>query len=490
MIPIIYTFQLIRNFLLSGLPEDLRQTIDKQREFEIEILSNELVAFPRISHVFGGKVLDFDVINSWETSRVKLNKIDEDVLDRKCPSATTLSGGCLTDCRRDSKENSSQLQAINIADKRETIKNLKEIVQQLKTEYGDFPTNRCFKQLYWKLKTFSQNSDSCDENFLYVDILKPGKLEEFFINVKPAKELSTFLQTWNDKSDSIDDFSDDSMSSRFSVKGSNNFVVLTGDNGVGKTSSVYAVASDLNYRVIEVNAGSRRSGKKMLQELQEATQSHRVHKSEDSQDTDDSQDQQQKSLILIEDSELVFESDDGFVSSIQQLINMSKRPVVLTTNNRNCSHLQKFINHNEIAYNMSNDENNSNHIGKYLSLLCLAANYRIDSIDVQHLFIANGRDMRKTINEIEFFVQSRNSTFTNSNDDLLEYYQCKGRQKTSKIAQIDISRMHFESSVISSSLMMKSGSAKKDELMDEIECYIQEHSQYDSNEGIRKISER
>jgi nucleoside-triphosphatase THEP1 len=504
------------------LPEDLRQTIDKQRQFENEISSNELVAFPIISHVGIKNIVGVDVIDSWKNSHIKLKNVDEHNENVKNFSTTTLFRGCLTDCYVNNG-NSLQYQQTTNKNEKGAIKNLKEIVQQLKTEYGDFPTNRCFKQLHWKFKSFSKNSlsasDENSENFLYVDVLKPMKSEEFLINSKPAKELFNFLQTFNEKSESFEDFTDDSNSSRFSVRGSNNFVVLTGDNGVGKTSSVYAVTSDLNYRVIEVNAGSRRSGKIMLQELLEATQSHRVQTNNNNDNTQDSTSSQsqtsnedKKSVILIEDAELVFESDDGFVSSIQQLINISKRPVILTTNNRNCQHLQKFINHNEIAYTMTDDD--ENRIGKYLSLLCLAANYRIDSIDIQHLFTSNRRDMRKTINEIEFFIRSRVTTKTTTtakffdddddDDDLLEFYLKDRRSATMRINQNhsndDISSIHFDSSIMSSMLMPKSAKfddEKKDELMDEMKCYILENthshmlkSKYNLNESIYKVTER
>ncbi|XP_067672445.1 ATPase family AAA domain-containing protein 5-like [Haliotis asinina] len=60
-----------------------------------------------------------------------------------------------------------------------------------------------------------------------------------------------------------------------------NTMVITGPHGIGKTASVYALAQELGYKVIEVNAASSRNGKKILSKLQEATQSHQVATSKD-----------------------------------------------------------------------------------------------------------------------------------------------------------------------------------------------------------------
>lgn len=455
----------------------------------------------------GNDTLIFAESVEWSKSRVKLSADDSSDDESSAPQEITLLfRGHLTDCRsRHERPKNVETAAAAAAPyhvdwDEESLKNLKNIVAERKKENGKFPTNRCFKHLFAKFQTLTaqQQSNSNDENFLFVDLVKPTALSEFVICRKPTEQLHSFLQTWNEKSYE-ENLSDDSYcsDSQQSNRSMNNFAVLTGSCGSGKTLAVYAMANELNFRVIEVNAGSRRSGKIMLQELQEATQSHRVKKVENTQQEQSSNDEQ-KSVILIEDAELVFESDDGFVSAIQQLINISKRPVILTTNNFSCQHLQKFINHNEIAFDMSADDNNSsnesNHIGKYLSLLCLAANYQIDSIDIQHLFMANERDMRKTINEIEFFIRSQRSS--SNDDDLLGFYRCRRRPLATRAENrqqsTDISSMHFELSMMSS-WMLSSAAGKEDDLMADMKCFIVNRccnvmdTERQSKEGMHKI---
>ena len=61
-----------------------------------------------------------------------------------------------------------------------------------------------------------------------------------------------------------------------------NCVLLTGPSGSGKTAAIYALAQELGYNVLEVNASSKRNGKSVLSHLHEATQSHSLSSSNNS----------------------------------------------------------------------------------------------------------------------------------------------------------------------------------------------------------------
>ncbi|XP_072043237.1 uncharacterized protein [Amphiura filiformis] len=73
----------------------------------------------------------------------------------------------------------------------------------------------------------------------------------------------------DDYSDSDSDYSDDED---FLC----NTMLITGPTGAGKTAAVYACAQEHGFKVIEVNASSRRVGRQILADLGEATQSHHV----------------------------------------------------------------------------------------------------------------------------------------------------------------------------------------------------------------------
>ena len=103
-----------------------------------------------------------------------------------------------------------------------------------------------------------------------------------------------------------------------------NTALLVGPTGVGKTASVYALAHEMGFKVLEVNASATRNGRQVLANLREATQSHHVRKAGKNRHV----------LILFEDIDQYFgEADEGFYSAVNNLIASTKRPILLTTSN-------------------------------------------------------------------------------------------------------------------------------------------------------------
>ncbi|XP_068618300.1 enhanced level of genomic instability 1 [Battus philenor] len=352
--------------------------------------------------------------------------------------------------------------------------NIEATLKSMKELYTKFPVYRTYHSLKAKSRGELGNShynnldnsveiingisDICNDNpdkLKWTDKYKATSTKQIIGNFDSIKELRKWLTSWSENvvmvkndSDSSDFFCSDTDSGDV-IRMRNNLLILSGKPGSGKTSSVYAVASELSMKVIEVNASSKRTGKIMLQDLQEATQSHKVDRQRDyiensqksidkdvidlnnskkrkkvtkskerlsqksvftKKDINNEQFSSQESLrtdmslILIDDADIVFDQDEGFCSAIAQLVHSSKRPVILITESLQCPHLQKFLKYGQVIklYPLL-----PRMLGTWLDIMCLADNgICYMGLGAKLLDFFKG-DIRKCINHLHYYIGSQ-----------------------------------------------------------------------------------
>ncbi|XP_073843437.1 enhanced level of genomic instability 1 [Musca autumnalis] len=485
-------------FLLSGVPEKLRIEQEKQKQ-QGQYYEESIEIFPQISHIKQLSEDEMSVDKRQFTRTYTLNQ-EETYLQTPSPppirrgkgkSAKRLSHiGTLSDCAPSDYQvgggrikNSFKIEHMILP----TLANKRAIIKNWKTEFERFPTFKCYNQMREKYRYFSaidsaqdteQVSDSLvvtrrtrrslelqrkteqenpDEEYkppptapngelLFSEKYKPLLFEQVLVNLNPVTQLKEFLSNWSNGSNSnsaknsqnLDDSMDFNDSSCSNQGVSCNTVVLLGPVSSGKTNAVFALANDMNFNVLEINAGMKRTGKKLIQELQEATQSHQIRKDAagsgssqkknllkkslnglkthmmrqnsnniDSTGSDSSNSElsqtTRKCLILIEDADIVFDQTDaGFTDAIYTLAASSKRPVIVVASNPNCAHLQRLMAQNTIHFSSPNVLN----ISKFLAVLSLIENCPILLDDIISLYLYNNRDLRKTLLELQFFIQS------------------------------------------------------------------------------------
>lgn len=467
-------------FLHSGVPEQLRKNVEKHMSIE-----SYVDYFPVVTHVHQCNETETDDNAMTDLSKSKIYqcepiemgemgiKYDPNDLRKFVRLDLLHEPRFKTDIINILRNNNSVNHKLNIS--------YKTVLRELKKGHSEFPVYRTFKSLRYKqkpgilsLNELNSSSDlfedvpavECDvpENLMWTDKYKPSDSNDIIGNFDSVKTLKNWLLNWRandqDLKVSIRSRSDSSSSSEFchsedfqdGMKSLNNVIVVTGPAGCGKTSSIYAIASELGIKVLEVNASGKRSGKKILSDLQEATQSHKVNRatgfSENSQSsqnlwdcseadltrkkfktktlakkTDDdllkqiegfsqaSSDNQSRllsittvmSLILIEDADLVFEQDDGFVSAVAQIVQYSKRPVILVTTSITCPHLQRFIHSNNVIKFLPLSPNI---LGTWIDILCLVEFGQTCPKMGSYLLSYFDGDMRKAINALQFWISS------------------------------------------------------------------------------------
>ncbi|XP_037906727.1 ATPase family AAA domain-containing protein 5 [Hermetia illucens] len=427
-----------KDFLMSGIPEKLKLEIAKQKQFEENYEISLESLFPKISHV--GHESDEERVASnrsidWEKCGVSWHE--------KTNSPDRLSKVHKVNGLKPFTPLKKPLPTLGTLDE---VENKVDIIKTLKVSYEKFPTYRCYKQLRGKYKqtrklAVQQVSDSVvmlktnskvndDENgfsvngeMMFTEKYKPMTSDQVLVNLQPVSQLKNFLSGWqNGRCSAFNDSSDDFEASNDSnYSGFCNCVVLCGPSSSGKTNAVFALANELNFNVLEINAGMKRNGKKLLQEMQEATQSHLVKSDKpnmlkrslsgnkakdldgnDSSSISDLSGSAKLSLILVEDADIVFEQDSGFVEAVYQLVNTSKRPVIIISNSLECPHLTRLQKQSCIEFPKPNVLN----ISKFLSVMSLVENCFVELDDIMRLYLYNDRNVRRTLLEMQFFIQS------------------------------------------------------------------------------------
>lgn len=267
-----------------------------------------------------------------------------------------------------------------------------EIVNEIKQQHPDYPVYKTFKQIFAKKKKKRRNDEK-----LWTVKYKPMLSGEFLSNQTNVKFIKQWLNKFNEQkrkrrytSESEFELSS-SDSDNFPEKSCSNTILLVGPSGCGKTCTVYGLCNELGYNVVEVNASSRRTGKKLMQTIQEATQSHQMLKND-----------KKMNVLLVEDIDIVFEQDDGFITALLQLIQTTKRPIILTTNDLEAPFVQKFINFRQIHFKRSS----SCFLAIYMQLICLVEGLYVDYNAICSLLDYFKGDTRRTLLHLQFWILS------------------------------------------------------------------------------------
>ncbi|KAF5398105.1 hypothetical protein PHET_08618 [Paragonimus heterotremus] len=264
--------------------------------------------------------------------------------------------------------------------------------------------------------------------------------------------------------------------------------VLLGPQGTGKTALVYALANDLGFKLFELNPSARRSGKDILGQFQVALDSHHVakehlsssfstfHMTNSTKPKVASQRPRRSaanffkpvsttksnkpprrtskektapcakspkglnlscnSLVLIDEADVLFNSDRGFWSALSNLLQLARRPLVLTCSDPALLHNLPIP---ACVYHVR--EPSLNLVIPYLKLVCLAEGFELDTRTALSLHRGNAYrldiggnmdllpesltqiDVRRLVNQLQWLTsvtRTQPNTSVESYDALVE----------------------------------------------------------------------
>lgn len=234
-----------------------------------------------------------------------------------------------------------------------------------------------------------------------------------------------------------------------------NAVVISGPHGCGKTAAIYAVAQELDFEVFEINAGSRRSGRDILEKVGDMAQNHLVNHSREEklgnieestqsteflkfkpevglqgimksflqpkaenkkrtrgrprkQETKDLNEieprrpqNQKQSVILLEEVDVLFEEDKQFWTTTLELILQSKRPIIITCTDESLIPLEELFLFAILRFKPPTEQLAVD----YLLLIASNEGHLLARQAVTALFRSKNYDLRASIMTLNFFCQ-------------------------------------------------------------------------------------
>ncbi|XP_077250105.1 P-loop containing nucleoside triphosphate hydrolases superfamily protein isoform X2 [Tasmannia lanceolata] len=301
---------------------------------------------------------------------------------------------------------------------------------------------------------------------LWTNKYEPKKALEVCGNGESVRFVSEWLQRWHerasqpyknsaiggksviqDKDYSIydDDSDTENMDEGSSLK---NVLLITGPVGSGKSAAIYACAKEQGFQVIEVSASDWRNGAHVKQKFGEAMESHGFNKwsledpvgswkkctqeSPTAQDFDNeairlssitcnqepSNTKEQfgttveneticsrganKTLVLFEDVDTIFDEDRGFIGSILQIAETAKRPIILTSNSKDPA-LPQLLDRLAVDFTLPSPEELLSNV----YMVCGAEKANISPELIARFIGCCEGDIRKTIMFLQFWCQGK-----------------------------------------------------------------------------------
>ena len=239
-------------------------------------------------------------------------------------------------------------------------------------------------------------------------------------------------------------------------------VILGGPHGCGKTAAVHAIAHELGFEIFEINAGTRRSGRDILEKVGDMTKNHLVNqRSADSEDHQESATEhildmgdvrqeiasgkqstmqsffkmkpvskvtkdkpqrtnpppgnkpklavesnkiskaQKQSLILLEEVDVLFEEDKQFWSTVVTLITTSKRPIIMTCNDESLLPAELLEDCSLLRFSRPPKAM----VTEYLLLMAAHEGHLLTQQAISTLYTQTGLDLRASIVQLNFWCQ-------------------------------------------------------------------------------------
>lgn len=282
---------------------------------------------------------------------------------------------------------------------------------------------QCMARRRWAL---GKEAGGEEQSVAWTERYRPRTVAGVLGNAETVEQLRQWLQQWKmELSRAGGTGEGDECSSGAALP---NMLLLTGPYGCGKSAAVFACAEELGLGIIELNSGSLRTGRYILNHIGESTQSQRVGRYLDggtesqqisSRSADESPSQRiavvdmastaeesragvsyDQSLVVLDDVDAVFEEDHGFWAAVASLQQAARRPIVLLSNGRS---LPMAVVQQDHLRSCTMQPPPISEMTLYAQIVLLCEGLRSSWLDIQSLVMYYRADLRRLLWALQFW---------------------------------------------------------------------------------------
>jgi replication factor C subunit 1 len=264
------------------------------------------------------------------------------------------------------------------------------------------------------------------ESDLWTTKHTPDKIKDIIGNGGSINKIIDWLNDWNDVHLNGNKKEVENKSNpKFKNENPNaKAILISGDPGIGKTSSIRLLAKLKGYKLFELNASDQRNKKVLMSKVGYLVDSKTISKTDEKTI--------QKNLILMDEIDGMSGNEDrGGVATLIQIIKMSKTPIICICNDRQNQKLKSLTNY---CYDIKFNKPDKRQVTKRLIEICKMENMNVEENAIENLCESVGNDIRQCLNFLQMWSRKY---------DQLKYFDMKNNyDKFSKDTSVMIS--HFD----------------------------------------------
>lgn len=175
-------------------------------------------------------------------------------------------------------------------------------------------------------------------------------------------------------------------------------VILHGSPGIGKTSAAHALANDMGWETVELNASDKRTGDVIERFAGRAAMNATLAGSSGKTGDDAADEQRNRQLVILDEADNIHGNyDRGGASAITKLVKKSNQPIVLIAN--------EFYDMSRGLRNACEDiefrDVSARSIVPVLRDICRRENVEFESDALQYIAEENSGDLRGAVNDLQ-----------------------------------------------------------------------------------------